>query len=285
MPVSSADRHFFWRSSGRVRQGRCDDANGGIIHAMDTVPNPGARMDIGRIESLALRPSLRAAPKRADSVRAIAHTGLSGDVYADPLSPRQLLLAGAGVYRTLALPAHALRDNLLVDFDTAQLTSGTVLQVGRDVLLRLMFQCEACGHLDAHQPGLSARIGARRGMLARVIRGGVIRPGDRIRDVGLLLPAWSDDWRERVVQVLDAVPPGAVVTYKRLAHLAGVASTYCRAFPRMTAKLGPGYAAKAVSAQTPDVPATHPRWDGTGLFDHVLIDSLWPSDRPDVDAA
>lgn len=65
------------------------------------------------------------------------------------------------------------------------------------------------------------------------------------------------------MQVLDAVPPGAVVTYKRLAHLAGIASTYCRAFPRMTAKLGPEYAAKAVSAlaETPQ-----PRWDGEGLF-------------------
>jgi hypothetical protein len=150
------------------------------------------------------------------------------------------------------------------------LTSGTVLQIGPDVLVRLMFQCEACGHLDAWQPRLAARIGLRRGMLARVLHGGVIHPGDRIRDMGRLLPAWSDDWRARVMQVLDAVPDGAVVTYKRLAHLAGVASTYCRAFPRLAAKLGPAYAAKAVSGQS-ELP--HLRWDGSGLFAQAPGDS------------
>lgn len=51
-------------------------------------------MDIGRIEALALRASLAAPPARADGVRAIAGLGLDGDVHADPLSPRQLLLAG-----------------------------------------------------------------------------------------------------------------------------------------------------------------------------------------------
>lgn len=234
-------------------------------------------MDIGCIESLALRRAASVAPARAAQVRAIAHAGLSGDMYADPLSPRQLLLAGSAVYRAFALPAHALRENLLVDLDTAQLQSGTVLQIGDAVLLRLMFQCEACGHLDAYQPRLSVRIGARRGMLARVIRGGSIHPGDRIRDMGRLLPAWSDDWRARVVQVLDAVPPGAVITYKRLAHLAGVAATYCRAFPRVIAQLGPDYAAKAVSAQIIPAAGAPPRWDGSGLFDHALIDSLWSS--------
>jgi MOSC domain-containing protein YiiM len=228
-------------------------------------------MNIGHVEALAVRPTSTVAPARADQLRAIAHTGLSGDVYADPLSPRQLLLASASVYRELALPAHALRENLLVDFDTAGLQSGTILQIGHEVLLRLMFQCEACSHLDVHKPRLSAQIGMRRGMLARVIRGGTIYPGDRICDVGPLLPAWSDDWRARVVQVLDAVPPGAVVTYNRLARLAGVASTYCRAFPRLIAKLGPGYAGKAVSAQAM---TANPRWHGRGLFDHVLIEGI-----------
>lgn len=220
-------------------------------------------MNIGHIEALAVRPAASAAPMRAGSVHALAHTGLSGDMYADPTSPRQLLLASGGAYRDFDLPMHALRENLLIDVDTASLQSGTLLQIGNEVLLRLMFQCEACGHLDAFQPRLAARIGLRRGILARVLHGGEIQPGDRIRDLGRVLPIWSDDWRERVVQVLDAVPAGMVITYKRLAHLAGVASTYCRAFPRMTAKLGPAYAAKAVLAlsETPQ-----PRWDGAGLF-------------------
>ena len=64
-------------------------------------------MDIGRIEALALRPSLAAPPVRVDGARAIAFQGLDGDVYADTLSPRQLLLAGTDAYDAFALPPHA----------------------------------------------------------------------------------------------------------------------------------------------------------------------------------
>jgi hypothetical protein len=127
-----------------------------------------------------------------------------------------------------------------------------------------MFQCEACGQLDLAQPGLSQKIGMRRGMLARVITGGVMHQGDVVRDRGTLLPAWSDDWRERLVQVLDAVPAGAVIEYKHLARLAGVQPSYCRAFPRVIRTLGARYAGKAVSSQAA---TAFPRWQGEGLFD------------------
>ena len=226
-------------------------------------------MNTGRIEGLALRASLAAPPARVDGVRATAGMGLDGDVHADPLSPRQLLLAGTDAYDAFALPPHALRENLLVDLDTSRLASGTVLRIGDEVLLRLMFQCEACGHLDAHRPGLSTRIGTRRGMLARVLRGGRIRPGDRVRAAGPPLPAWSDDWRERIVHVLDTMPPASVITYKRLAQLAGVASSYCRAFPGIIARMGPFYAGRAVPSQS-DIAL--PRWDGHGLFEHAIAD-------------
>jgi hypothetical protein len=172
-----------------------------------------------------------------------------------------------------------MRENLLLDLDTSRLASGTVLQVGAHAQLRLMFQCEACGHLDAHRPGLSGRIGTRRGMLARVLRGGDVRPGDRIQATGEMMTPWSDDWRARIVQVLDALPPAHVVTYKRLAQLAGVASTYCRAFPGMIARLGPRYAGKAVPTQA-DVAL--PRWDGRELFGPVL-DGPDGLDDPGVD--
>jgi MOSC domain len=193
---------------------------------------------------------------------ALAGTGLAGERHADPLSPRQVLLAGAAAYADAGLPAQALGENLLVDIDTSRLASGSVLRIGDAVLLRLMFQCEACGRLDACQAGVAARIGRRRGVLARVLAGGFIRPGDRIRDLGRLLPAWDDDWRLRVAQVLRAVPDGMVLTYARLARLAGIQSSYCRAFPRLIA--GMGLAGKAVSGQAA---AGLRCWQGEGLFD------------------
>lgn len=218
-------------------------------------------MHIGAVKAVTIRTAHGL--QERDSARVIDGTGLDEDVHADTLSPRQVLIASAAVYGDCSLPPHALRENLLVDFDTAKLSSGIVLQIGDDVQLRLMFQCEACGQLDIRQPGLSQQIGMRRGMLARVLSGGVIRRGDKVQDLGLLQTAWSDDWRERIVQVLDAVPRQSVIEYKNLARLAGVQSSYCRAFPRVIRNLGQNYADKAVSSQSG---SKHPRWDGKGLF-------------------
>lgn len=222
---------------------------------------------IGQVRALALRTRRVANPQRVDHIEAVAGAGLADEVHADPLSPRQVLLAGAGAYADLDLAPHALRENLLLDLDTARLRSGTVLQVGSAVRLRLMFQCEACGQLDRFRPGLARELGPRRGILARVLFGGTIRIGDPVLDLGPLLPAWPDDWKQRVLRVLGVVPPGAVVSYAQLARLAGIQSSYCRAFPALLRKLGPDYLRKAVAQHAQ---SSLPRWEGAGLFDDEL---------------
>ena len=221
-------------------------------------------MDIGTIAALAARAGSGVVLAAVESLRVVDGVGIQGDVHANAFSPRQLLLASQSAYEDLALPPHALRENVLVDVDTAGLASGTVLQIGSEVAIRLMFGCEACGGLDVHRPGLARDIGARRGILARVVSGGVIHRGDAIRVLDARLPPWPEDWRARVALVLDAVPPGSTVEYKHLARLAGIQSSYCRAFPRVLAKLGPAYAGKAVTSQST---STLPRWEGRGLFD------------------
>jgi hypothetical protein len=220
-------------------------------------------MGIAQVRALSVRPGRASAPADVDSVIAVEGYGLEGDVHADALSPRQVLLASSAAYRELGLPPHALGENLLVDLDTAQLASGTVLRIGAQVRLRMMFQCEACGQLDSAQERLAARIGARRGMLARELAGGALHPGDPIVDLGPQAPAWPDDWRQRLRIVLDAMPRGVVVEYKVLARLIGVQPSYCRAFTRVIAGLGPAYAGRAVAAQSP---LALPRWTGDGLF-------------------
>lgn len=218
--------------------------------------------DIGELKAVAIRTA--AGWQACDSARLTGMTGIDGDIHADRVSPRQVLLASASAYRDLALPPHALRENLLIDADTAHLSSGTVLRIGSEVRLRLMFQCEACGQLDGQQSALSRRIGARRGMMARVLAGGVIARGDRMHNLGVLEATWLDDWRARIAQVLAAVPADSVIEYKHLARLAGIQSSYCRAFPKVLGNLGEHAASKAVSSQSA---SPLPRWDGAGLFE------------------
>ncbi|GGY47563.1 MOSC domain-containing protein [Pseudoduganella albidiflava] len=217
---------------------------------------------LGRVQALMVRPSLRDAPRAVPSVDAIAGLGLGGDAHADPLSPRQVLLAGAPAYARHGLPAHALRENLLLDIDTAALLSGSLLRVGPQAVLRLTFACEACGYLDKRQPGVAAAIGRARGMLARVACGGTIGAGDPVVLLPARLPAWDDDWRARVAAVLARVPQGMVIEYRQLARLAGVQPVYCRAFPRLVRKLGLGHVAVPMAGQP-----EKPRWHGNGLFD------------------
>lgn len=206
--------------------------------------------------------------RNVDSARLIDGAGLENDVHADALSPRQLLLASVAAYEHFSLLPHALRENLLVDADTSRLASGTVLQIGGEVRLRLMFQCEGCGQLDTRKPGLARMIGTRRGILARVLAGGVIARGDRVSDLGVLETPWSDDWRERIIRVLDAVPSGSVIEYKHLARLAGVQSSYCRAFPGLIRKLDAKYQGKAVSSQAA---SSQPRWAGEGVLQDARV--------------
>ena len=220
-------------------------------------------MDIGSVVALASRKLRSAPPASFERLVVRAGVGIDGDIHADAFSPRQLLLAGADAYAAFALPPHALRENLLIDADTAQLASGTVLQIGSEVRLRMMFQCEACGQLDTVEPGLAARIGTSRGMLARVVTGGPIQRGDPVRQLGVFWPEWSNDWRQRVLRVLDALPANAVIEYRQLARLAGIQSSYCRAFPRMIERLGERYVDKAVASNSP---VARVRWQGDGLF-------------------
>lgn len=211
---------------------------------------------------------------------AIAGIGLAGEPHAHALSPRQVLIVGDEAYRRFDLPDGALGENLRVPGSTVDWRSGERLRIGAEVELWLTFACEPCGHLDRRHSGLSSRIGRHRGMLARVLRGGVFGRADPVMHLGdavLPQPAalYDDDWRTRVRTVACAVPAGRWIGYAQLAVMAGVASTYCRAFPRVLASLPPEVRARIrpVAQALPE-----PAWDGAGLYDRTA-----PAQRPGVE--
>jgi len=241
-----------------------------LTTAREASPRPacddGTPRELGRVMALAVRHDQSRVPRAVPTARAVAGVGLDGDRHGDALSPRQVLLAGMPTYGRHGLAPHTLRENLLLDVDTAGLSSGTLLQVGPTAILWLTFHCEACGYLDARQPGLARAIGRNRGMLARVLHGGDICAGDRVVRLDTARPCWSDDWRDRVAQVLAQVPAGMVVEYRQLARLAGIQAVYCRALPALARKLGLSDRAAAQQA-VPD----RPRWRGDSVFDAEVV--------------
>lgn len=63
---------------------------------------------------------------------------------------------------------------MLIDAEIEHFSSGMVLQVGSEALIRLSFLCEPCAYLDKIQPGLAKRIKGKRGFLGIVVRDGEI---------------------------------------------------------------------------------------------------------------
>jgi MOSC domain-containing protein YiiM len=223
-----------------------------------------AWQSIGSVQAVYSRVAGEPAPRRLTRVEAIAGYGVVGDRHACPHSPRQLLVAGDAAYRRFALPEATLRETLRIDFATTDLRSGDLLRIGPDVVLWLTFHCEPCSRLERRRAGLLATIGEHRGMLARVLRGGPLAGGDDVSLARAALPAMSEDWRARVIGVARAVPAGHHIAYRQLAEMAGVASAYCRAFPKLLSTLPVEVSSRIVAAASA-LPG--PRWNGAGLFD------------------
>lgn len=194
----------------------------------------------------------------------MANYGIVGDRHASPHSPRQLLIAGDPVYERFGLHEATLRENLRLNFSTANLRSGDLLRIGSDVVLWLTFYCEPCSLLERRHAGIVKTIGKHRGMLARVLRGGSIGVGDKVSFNRASIPAISDDWQTRVLSVACAVPAGHYIVYRQLAEMAGVANAYCRAFPKVLSRLPVEVSSRVVGAANA-LPG--PRWNGAELFD------------------
>ena len=121
--------------------------------------------------------------------RLVEEFGLEGDRHAGrPL--RQVSLLNAETVRELAergMPVSpgVLGENLTVEgLPIMELAEGTRLQVGAEAELEITGDRPACREmLQIHRDCLKATVG-RSGKMARVVRGGTIRPGDPVEVVG-----------------------------------------------------------------------------------------------------
>ncbi len=107
--------------------------------------------------------------------------GLTGDAHFEPQSIRQLLLADAEALEALDLSPGDIRENLtLRGTDVMALRPGTTLAIG-GAEVEITKECAPCRRMDEVRPGLMRELSGQRGMYARVVRGGSVRPGDAVR--------------------------------------------------------------------------------------------------------
>ena len=115
------------------------------------------------------------------AVEVIADFGFQGDRKARPGSKRQVLLLDAETISEFGFRPGDLDENITTrGLAVGELRRGQLVRIG-EVLLEVTIECPACYKLDQLRPGLQDEMRHRRGMMARVLRGGQIQVGDTIQ--------------------------------------------------------------------------------------------------------
>ncbi len=119
------------------------------------------------------------------SLNLIENLGIEGDRHAKPGGRSQVLIMDTETLDALDLRAGDVRENIATQgLDSASLEEGDRLRLGPDAELVVSHPCDPCSKMDALRDGLQEQLRGRRGMLAVVVRSGVVTPGDTIAVAG-----------------------------------------------------------------------------------------------------
>lgn len=137
----------------------------------------------GRVQALFLAQERGTPMKQVPEAVAIAERGFEGDRHAKRKAggKRQLLLLDEASLRGLRLEAGTLKENVVVSgVPLETLPPGQRLALGGEVVVELTGPCVPCSKVEKIRPGLLEESWGRRGQLARVLRGGVVREQDAV---------------------------------------------------------------------------------------------------------
>jgi MOSC domain-containing protein YiiM len=129
-------------------------------------------------------PKKRLPMEELEEVRVIMNVGLEGCAHARPGGgPRQVLLVDRETLEAIDLRPGIVRENITTEgIDVNSLAPQQELLIG-DVRLQVSEICHPCDQLEKVRPGLRREMRGRRGMLCRVLEGGMICRGDAIEKV------------------------------------------------------------------------------------------------------
>jgi MOSC domain-containing protein YiiM len=106
--------------------------------------------------------------------------GLAGCTHARSGGKRQVLLVDQETLDAMELKPGIIRENITTSgLNVNGLALGERLRIG-DALLEVSAVCTPCDQLEKVRPGLRRELYGRRGMLCRVLEGGMVRAGDAI---------------------------------------------------------------------------------------------------------
>jgi MOSC domain-containing protein YiiM len=135
---------------------------------------------MARVQNLFRAPRKHFPMEELSEVRALDDAGFEGCAHARPASKRQVLLVDRETLEAMNLQPGIIRENITTDgLNVNGLQIGQLLRVG-EARLEVTSVCTPCDLMEAIRPGLRKELWGRRGMLCRILEGGVIRRGDSI---------------------------------------------------------------------------------------------------------
>jgi MOSC domain-containing protein YiiM len=135
---------------------------------------------MARVQNLFRAPRKHVPMEELTEVRAMADTGFEGCAHARLGSKRQVLLVDRETLEAMELQPGIIYENITTDgLNVNSLPIGQLLRIG-EARLEVSMVCTPCDQMEAIRPGLRKELWGRRGMLCRVLDGGVIRRGDSI---------------------------------------------------------------------------------------------------------
>jgi MOSC domain-containing protein YiiM len=135
---------------------------------------------MARVIHLFRAPRRREPMEELQEARAMEDVGLEGCAHARPQGRRQVLLMDRESLDVFELVPGIVRENVTTEgLDINGLAIGERLQIG-EVELQVSAVCDPCEQIEALRPGLQAAMQGKRGMLCRVVRGGLLRRGAEI---------------------------------------------------------------------------------------------------------
>ena len=138
---------------------------------------------MARVLHLFRAPKRRLPMEQLADVAVITNAGFEGCAHARPGGKRQVLLVDRETLEAMNLQPGIIRENITTEgLNVNGLETGEQLQIG-DVRLEVSAVCTPCDQLERVRQGLRKEIWGRRGMLCRVVSGGILRCGDAIERV------------------------------------------------------------------------------------------------------
>jgi MOSC domain-containing protein YiiM len=135
---------------------------------------------VANVQNLFRAPKKRVPMEELMEVQALLDEGFAGCAHARPGRKRQVLIMDSETLDAMELRPGIIRENITTSgLNVNGLRLGQVLRVG-EARLEVSAVCTPCDQMEAIRPGLRKELWGRRGMLCRVIEGGVIRRGDLI---------------------------------------------------------------------------------------------------------